>query len=90
MQDLPLVIEDLFKHYVPDVRAIESYVAASMAVSARVNLYSGLLHREGVYVPHAVATGDTDLDRLAALAMRHLENPTLPPERACHSSARNA
>lgn len=54
-----------------DEHALVSYVAATMRNSARVNLYSGLLGREGVYVPPTDSEAQ-DGESLAQLALRTL------------------
>lgn len=60
--------------YRPDEPALLAYVGGAMAISERVNLYSNLLRRQGVHVPHSAgADGRTDMDRLADLAVRYLQ-----------------
>lgn len=66
---LPDEISDLLASYKSDEAALRDYVAATIRHSARVNLYSGLLARPGVYVPEGSEEG-SDLDRLADLALR--------------------
>jgi hypothetical protein len=65
---LGLEIQDMLANYSCDEHALVRYVTATLRNSARVNLYSGLLGREGVYVPDSGTEERTDIERIAALA----------------------
>lgn len=65
-------LNDLLAHYAYDEHAMVSFLAATIRQSEQVNLYSGLLGREDVYVPDPGAEEQTDIERLAALAVHTL------------------
>ena len=72
LEQLGMAVRDLLANYFCDEQVLVSYVAATMRCSTRVNIYSGLLGREGVYVPDRSGGEQTDIERLAALAIQFL------------------
>ena len=67
LEQLGLAVKGMLTGYSYNEYALMSYVVATIRHSSRVNLYSGLLGREGVYVPDRREEEQTNIERLAAL-----------------------